>query len=642
MEKNVEIHSHSQADLNPLGCVSCESEEVEKPYFVIFLIALYGLCMVALYSSFFDFVPFINEIIIIVLALIYLSAGKTMFSTFWHNCKNKVFFDEHTLMFFATIAAWCIGEVSEAVAVLLFFRVGEYLESLAVQRSQNSISALVQVIPDIAHKKENDTLIDLHPEALQVGDVALIKVGEKIPTDSVILKGKSYIDMRSINGESVPVSVKEGDSIMAGGINTSALLEVSVEKPFANSHIAKIAKLTQEATKNKAKTQKIITSFASVYTPIIFAISICVGIIPPLFNGEWHEWIYRALVVMMVSCPCALVLAVPLGYFVGLGRASREGVLCKGAIYLETLCKVKNIVFDKTGTLTKGSFEILHISPSKDYTESLLLELAAIAEQNSNHPIATCIKNHIHIQTHIESYEEISGKGVVVVCDRGEILVGNAILLQERHIGFETQQSANTIVYVAHNGVHAGYILIGDTLKENVKEDLQSLKKYGIEHFAILSGDNQHSVDCVAKELGIGYAYGHLLPAQKEQMLLNLMAQWEGKTAFVGDGINDSIVLSRSDVGISINTGENGNDISKESADIILQHHSLRGIVSALRIAFHTRKLTWQNIIFALGSKLVLIILGIMGIANMWLAVFGDVGIALLALLNAMRPPKTR
>lgn len=627
-----DTHHHEQSPHNHI--------HYGEVFLIASLIAIFGVCLLFIYTPSLATLPFVSEITLAVLFVVYLCAGKPMFSTFWHNCKNKVFFDEHTLMLFATIAAWCIGEASEAVAVLLFFRVGEFLESLAVQRSQNSISALLQVIPDIAHKKENHTLIDLHPQSLEIGDTLIIKVGEKIPTDSVILKGKSYIDMRSINGESVPVSVKEGDSLMAGAINTSAMLEVRVERLFTDSHIAKIAKLTQEASKNKAKTQKIITSFARVYTPIIFILSLCVALIPPLFNGEWHEWIYRSLVVMMVSCPCALVIAVPLGYFVGIGRASKEGVLCKGAIHLETLCKVKNIIFDKTGTLTRGSFEILKIIPNKGYTEQNLLELAAIAEQNSNHPIATCIKNRLNIAAHIESYEEISGKGVVLMCDRGEIIIGNATLLQERNIAFETQNSAYTIIYIAHNGVYAGYILIGDTLKEHIKEDLQSLQKYGIAHFAILSGDNQSSVDYVAKELGITHAYGHLLPAQKEQKLIELMGQWQGKSAFVGDGINDSIVLRRSDVGISINTGEQGNDISKESADIILQHHSLQGLISAFKIAFHTHRLTWQNISFALISKLFIIILGIVGIANMWLAVFGDVGIALLALLNAMRPPK--
>ncbi len=637
----------AQENRDDLSCSCCanpvqDSQNSKKDmYYIIALIAIFGVCMALLHIESLARFELMPPLIYIVLIGIYCYAGKPIFLHFWENCKNRVFFDENTLMLFATIAALCIGEISEAVAVMLFFRVGEFLESLAIEKSKRSISALLEVMPDIAHKKDKDTLIDLPPQSLQIGDTIFIKVGEKIPTDSLIIKGKSYIDMRSINGESVPVGVKEGDSIIAGGINTSALLEAKVQKPFKDSHIAKIAALTQEASANKAKTQKTITSFARIYTPIIFVLSLCIALLPPLFNGEWHEWIYRGLVVMMISCPCALVIAVPLGYFASIGRASKEGALFKGSIYLETLSLVKNIVFDKTGTLTLGTFQILHISPSNGYTEDSLLELAALAEAHSSHPIATCIKHRKQVQMEsLISYEEISGEGVCLVCDRGEILAGNATLLQKRHIAFETQESAHTIVYIAHNGVYAGYICIGDKLKEGLKDDLEALKQCGIRHFAILSGDNQASVNAVAKELGITQAYGNLLPAQKEAKLTALMSQWKGKVAFVGDGINDSIVLGRSDVGISINTGESSNDISKESADIILQRNSLCGLVKAFHIAFHTRSITWQNITFALISKLMLIILGIMGIANMWLAVFGDVGVALLALLNAMRPPR--
>lgn len=600
------------------------------------LLALFGVSMALKYMPIFAHIPDIVHMAL--LMCIYGVAGKPIFVATWRNLKNKIFFDENSLMLFATLAALCIGEISEAVAVMLFFRVGEFLESLAIQKSKNSIQSLLQVMPNIAHKKHNDTLIDLHPQALHIGDVIVVKVGEKIPTDGVVLKGKSYLDTRSINGESVPVGVNVGESVIAGAINTTALLEVRVEKPFADSHIAKIAKLTQEASANKATTQKLITRFARIYTPIIFALSLAIAIVPPLFNGQWHEWIYRGLVVMMISCPCALVIAVPLGYFASIGRASAQGILFKGSIYLESLALVKNIIFDKTGTLTEGTFEILSLQPSDNFTEQSLLELAACAEQNSNHPIATCIKKRFQPACKIESYKEISGQGIVLQCDKGQILCGNAALMQSFHITFAPIQSTHTIVYIAHNGIYAGYIIIGDKLKNHIKEDLRALKNCGIKHFAILSGDNENNVKALAKELNIESAYGNLLPAQKEQELAKLMQQWQGKSAFVGDGINDAVVLRRSDVGISINTGEHGNDISKESADIILQHTSLSSLVKALRIAKHTRAITWQNISFALLSKIALIILGIMGIADMWLAVFGDVGVALLALCNAMRP----
>ncbi len=619
--------------------------------FILTLIGIFGLCMGALHLTTFgeQNAPYVYG----VLALLYLIAGKPIFLNTLNNLKNKVIFDENFLMLFATIAAFCLGEISEAVAVMLFFRLGEFLESRAVQKSKDSIQALLQVIPTIAHRKikkdgeDSEILQDLHPSELKVGDCILVKVGEKIPTDGVILRGKSYLDMRSINGESVPISVESGQNVIAGAINTSAVLEVRVEKVFEDSHIAKIAKLTQEASANKAKTQKAITSFARIYTPIIFGIALLIAIVPPLVLGDWQdsslwrEWIYRALVVLMISCPCALVIAVPLGYFASIGYASKLGVLFKGSIHLESLSQVKNIIFDKTGTLTLGNFEVLEIVPSGEFDKDFLISLAMCAESGSTHPIAQSILRLQPKPKHswqVESYEEISGRGVLVRCERGEILAGNERLMRDKGISFQPQDNGLTMVYVAYNGVYAGYVSVGDRLKNDSVESLQALKQCGVEHFAILSGDNQAQVDKVAEELGITHAYGNLLPQEKSQKLVELMGRWSGKTAFVGDGINDSIVLRRSDVGISINTGEGGNDISKESADIILQHNSLQSLVSALKIAQHTRKITWQNISFALASKLFLIVLGIVGVANMWLAVFGDVGVALLALLNAKRP----
>lgn len=617
--------------------------------FILTLIGIFGLCMGVLHLTTFgeQNAPYVYG----VLALLYLIAGKPIFLNTLNNLKNKVIFDENFLMLFATIAAFCLGEISEAVAVMLFFRLGEFLESRAVQKSKDSIKALLQVIPTIAHKKttnaENgEILTDLHPSELKVGDCIVVRVGEKIPTDGVVLQGKSYLDMRSINGESVPISVESGQNVIAGAINTSAVLEVRVERVFEDSHIAKIAKLTQEASANKAKTQKAITSFARIYTPIIFVLALLIAFVPPLVLGGWQdfdlwrEWIYRALVVLMISCPCALVIAVPLGYFASIGYASRLGVLFKGSIHLESLSQVKNMIFDKTGTLTLGNFEVLEIVPNGKYDKDFFISLAVCAESQSTHPIAQSIAKLAQTQNNawrIESYEELSGRGVVVRCEKGEILAGNERLMKEKGIQFTPQDKGLTMVYIAYNGVYVGYISVGDRLKNDSVESIQALRQYGVEHFAILSGDSQMQVDRVAKELGITHAYGNLLPQEKAQKLVELMGRWSGKTAFVGDGINDSIVLRRSDVGVSINTGEGGNDISKESADIILQQNSLQSLVSALKIAQHTRKITWQNISFALVSKLFLIVLGVVGVANMWLAVFGDVGVALLALLNAKR-----
>lgn len=653
----IEPQARLTSPLDSTFLVSTQMPQTQKGFvflesaFILTLIGIFGLCMGVLHLTTFgeQNAPYVYG----VLALLYLIAGKPIFLNTLNNLKNKVIFDENFLMLFATIAAFCLGEISEAVAVMLFFRLGEFLESRAVQKSKDSIQALLQVIPTIAHRKikkdgeDSEILQDLHPSELKVGDCILVKVGEKIPTDGVILRGKSYLDMRSINGESVPISVESGQNVIAGAINTSAVLEVRVEKVFEDSHIAKIAKLTQEASANKAKTQKAITSFARIYTPIIFALALLIAFVPPLVLGDWQdsslwrEWIYRALVVLMISCPCALVIAVPLGYFASIGYASKLGVLFKGSIHLESLSQVKNIIFDKTGTLTLGNFEVLEIVPSGEFDKDFLISLAMCAESGSTHPIAQSILRLQPKPKHswqVESYEEISGRGVLVRCERGEILAGNERLMRDKGISFQPQDNGLTMVYVAYNGVYAGYVSVGDRLKNDSVESLQALRRYGVEHFAILSGDNQAQVDKVAEELGITHAYGNLLPQEKSQKLVELMGRWSGKTAFVGDGINDSIVLRRSDVGISINTGEGGNDISKESADIILQQNSLQSLVSALKIAQHTRKITWQNISFALVSKLFLIVLGIVGVANMWLAVFGDVGVALLALLNAKRP----
>lgn len=633
-----------------------DSLSLTKPLFIPLatLLALFSsfiLGILFLHISPLTSLPYASNIGFAILSLTYLIAGFPVFKTTLNNLKNKIIFDENFLMFFATIAAFCIGEISEAVAVMLFFRTGELLESLAVQRSKRSIQALLSVMPEIAHKKTESKILDIAPKELEINDEIIIKVGEKIPTDGIVIKGESFLDMRSLNGESVPVKVKEGEKVSAGAINTSAILEVRVEAKFQDSQIAKIRQLVQEASANKANTQKLITRFAQIYTPIMFILALCVGVIPPLLDlGSWQEWIYRALVVMMISCPCALVISVPLGYFATIGRASTQGILFKGSIHIENLAEVTNIVFDKTGTLTMGNFEILEIIPAPSSYDSntptinqeRLLDLAICAEWHSNHPIATCIKGKANkdYSPLIESFEEISGKGIIAQTSQGKIMLGNAKLMEDYGIDIEHIQTSHTIIHIAKNMQYMGYILIGDKLKDNAQETLDALKKAGIKHLGILSGDRKKSVESLAQNLKIESAFGELLPAQKAEMLKNLKTQWGGKIAFVGDGINDAVVLRTSDVGVSINTNEYGNDISKESADIVLRTPSLMGLLNALHIAKHTKLITWQNISFALGSKAILVILGVLGIANMWLAVFGDVGVALLALMNAMRVGK--
>ncbi|MCI5787506.1 MAG: cadmium-translocating P-type ATPase [Helicobacter trogontum] len=608
--------------------------------------------------------PF-NILIYLILLLLYIIAGMPIFKAVWRNMKNKNFFDENTLMFVATIAAFCIGEISESVAVMLFFRIGEFLESLALKRSKKSLYNLLDITPEIAHQQikqedsKNAIWQDTHPELLKVNDIILVKVGEKVPVDGIIIQGKSALNMQALSGESKPVDVLEGDEVLAGAINMQGVLTLRVSKPFSHSQVAKIKAMMEDSSNTKAKSEQIITQFAKVYTPIMFFIALGIACIPPLFTGEWHEWIYRALVVLMVSCPCALVLSVPLGYFGALGIASKKGILIKGAMHFSNLAQLQQVVFDKTGTLTQGVFQIISIKSFTNMSKETLLEIAQRAQRFSNHPIAKAIMKDSK-NTHmceVKSFEEISGRGVYAVCCDDKILVGNESLMREKDIDIslfythkEAIEDGVSIIHIAKNGIYLGYITLGDVLKEESKKCLQALKELGVAPLAILSGDNEKSVAHIAKELGIQQYYAGLLPTQKVEQLQTLMMnnELESKqnnktnrrhkiTAFVGDGINDSIVLKHADIGISIATQDSHSDISKESADIILTNPSPMGIVHTIKIARKIQKLTWQNIIFVLAVKLFLVLLGVAGIANMWLAVFGDVGLALLALLNALR-----
>ncbi|WP_281650938.1 heavy metal translocating P-type ATPase [Helicobacter bilis] len=634
-----------------------------------------------LHSIFSAVTPF-QILIYIILLLLYIIAGLPIFRAVWRNVKNKVFFDENTLMFIATIAAFCIGEISESVAVMLFFRIGEFLESLALKRSKKSLYDLLDITPEIAHlqikQADSNTIIwqDTHPELLKVDDIILVKVGEKVPVDGIIMQGESSINMQAISGESKPIDVASGDEVLAGAINMQSVLTIKVSKPFSHSQVAKIKAMIEDSSNTKAKSEQIITQFAKIYTPIVFFIALGIAFIPPLFDGEWHEWIYRSLVVLMVSCPCALVLSVPLGYFGALGIASKKGILIKGSTHFSNLAKLQQVVFDKTGTLTQGVFQIESINPLTDISKENLLEIAQRAQRFSNHPIAKAImqdsKNmrdskNTHI-CEIESFEEIGGKGVYAKCCGDRILVGNEALMKDKGIDIspfythkDTQDSGFSIIHIAKNEIYLGYITLGDILKEDSKECMQALRNLGVNPLAILSGDNEKSVAHIARMLNIQSYYAGLLPTQKAEKLQELMGldsishceasvsvknneRLESNnntnhkiTAFIGDGINDSIVLKQADIGISIGTKDSHSDISKESADIILTNPSPMGIVHAIKIARKIQALTWQNIAFALGTKLILVLLGIAGIANMWLAVFGDVGVALLALLNALR-----
>lgn len=623
--------------IEPKAKISKDTQnEEEKPRWSM-IIGLIGVFFIAILSLHFLQNQWIHIIAYILLALIYLLSGKNVFLGAYENFKRKQFFDENVLMLTATIAAFFIGAYEEAVSVMLFFATGEFLQDVAISKSKSSIKSLIDVAPNIAYVKKNNQIIQTTPQSLCIGDIILIKPGEKIPTDGTVIKGESSIDQKTLTGESTPISAKVGKKVLGGSINLEGALEIHVDKLYEDCSVAKIIELVQDATNKKSKTEKFITVFAKYYTPIVFFIALCVAFIPPLMGwGSFQEWTYRGLVVLMVSCPCALVISIPLGYFGGIGAASKNGILIKGANDLETLSLVKNIAFDKTGTLTKGVFKVAQIVPYNGYTKEDVLKYASCAQNLSNHPIALSIKeaytdkNHTHC---IDEYEEISGYGVRVVCNSNLILAGNDKILHKYNIPHHHCDIEGTVAHIALNGEYIGYIIISDELKNDALMGIKELRSLGIENITILSGDNTYATQKVADILDCKY-FANLLPEDKAKIFEELKLKTNGKSAFIGDGINDAPTLAMADVGISMG---GASDLSKESADIIITNNSILSIAKAFKIAKKTKIVIWQNIIFALVIKAVFIVLGLLGVATLWEAVFGDVGVALIALANAMR-----
>lgn len=618
LEEGVEIQEWDQAHQSS----STLSE-------VIFL----GILLASFALSFFISIPILAQFI---LYTIYIVAGFPVFKGAYKRLKNKQFFDENFLMFFATIAAFFIGADFEAVAVMLFFRIGEFFENLAVRKSRKNIQSLIDLSPSYAWKKQEDgELVKIFPRDLQVGDIVVVKSGEKIPSDGIITQGQSELEEKMINGEPLPRFCKAGDHVFGGSINLLGVLEIQITTPYDKSGISQIISLIDQASMQKSQSERRITEFSKVYTPCVFAIALMIAILPPLFGyGSFHDWIYRALVILMVSCPCALVLSVPLGYFGGIGGASKHGILIKGSNYLETLNQIKFIAFDKTGTLTQGEFEISQIVSFGKYTQEEILRIAMCAEHLSSHPIARSLQKstqNLPITHHPISHDQIAGKGMSANCCNQRVLAGNKALLESFGITPPQEEIKGTVIYVALQEECIGYIILKDALKKNAKDCIQKLHHMGIETM-ILSGDQTSSVEEVAQELGIKKAYGGLLPQEKLETFQKYRKE---KSAFIGDGINDAPVLSSADVGISMGIG--GSDLSKESSDVVLANDDLSKLITALNIAKKTKAITIQNIIFALGVKGIFIVLGIFGFAGMWEAVFGDVGVSLLALANASR-----
>lgn len=571
----------------------------------------------------------------------YLLVGGDIVLRAIKNIARGQVFDENFLMGIATIGAFAIGEYPEGVAVMLFYQVGETFQDIAVNRSRKSIKSLLNIRPDYANIETADGVKKVSPEEVNIGDTIIVKPGEKVPVDGIIIDGKSMVDTSALTGESVPRSVKKDEEVLSGFINTNGLLKVKVTKNFGESTITKILDLVENASSKKAPTENFITKFARYYTPIVVIAATLIAIIPPIILNEgFSDWIYRALVFLVVSCPCALVVSIPLGFFGGIGGASKSGILVKGGNYLEALNDVETIVFDKTGTLTKGVFKVSKINIANDYTKEEVLKYAAIAEAHSSHPIGVSIKKEYTGEIDeniIKEYEEISGHGIKVLVEGKKVLVGNSKLMKNENIDFKTDDTVATVVYVAIDNKFAGSILISDEIKDDTVSAIEKLKNRGIKQLVMLTGDNKKVAEEIGKKLKLDRVYGELLPDGKVEKLEELDKQKskKGKLVFVGDGINDAPVLARADIGVAM--GGLGSDAAIEAADVVLMTDEPTKLYEAINIAKRTRKIVMQNIIFALGIKLVVLGLGALGLASMWEAVFADVGVALLAVLNSMR-----
>lgn len=570
----------------------------------------------------------------------YLITGWKVIAAAGKNIIRGQVFNEHFLMAIATLGAFAIDQMPEAVAVMLFYVVGELFQDIALNRSRKSIKSLLEIKPEFANLLVNGVVDRVDPEIVKVGDTIIVKAGEKIPLDGVITDGSSFLDTSALTGESVPQKVGKPDPVLSGMINQTGVLTISVTKVFSESSVSKILELVENASSKKAETEKFITTFAKYYTPVVVIGALFLAIIPPLFfQGQtFSDWIYRALVVLVISCPCALVISIPLGYFGGIGAASRRGILVKGSNFLDALTQIKTVVFDKTGTLTKGEFKVSGIVSSNGFSEEQILEFAAYAESNSNHPIAKSISekyNRMIDNARIKQTDEISGLGIMAVIDGKTVLAGNDKLMHKQHVEHPVCQVDGTVVHVAVNAKYAGYLLISDALKDDAIETIRQLKAKNIQT-VMLTGDNLFAATAFAKKLNTDKYFAELLPGDKVKQIEILMDENKGgKIAFVGDGINDAPVLARADVGIAM--GALGSDAAIETADVVLMTDDPSKVVVAIDLAKRTRAIVWQNILFAMTVKLFFIVLGVFGVATMWEAVFGDMGVALIAVFNALR-----
>ncbi|MCD6159212.1 MAG: cadmium-translocating P-type ATPase [Kosmotoga sp.] len=607
----------------------------------IITLAISGILFaVALINRFFiSFMPLQVNTVLFLTA--YIISGWRVLLAAVKNILHGNFFGENFLMSVATLGAIAIGEFPEAVAVMIFYSVGELFEDLAVGKSRRSIRSLLALKANYTNLLSDGQIKRVPPETVNPGQIILVNPGERIPLDGVVVKGESFLDTSALTGESVPRKVKVRDEVLSGMINTSGLLRIEVKKSFENSYVSKILELVENAASKKAPTEKFITKFSKYYTPFVVFGAAAIAFLPPLFipGASLALWIQRALVLLVISCPCALVISIPLGYFGGIGRASKNGVLIKGSNFLDALKNVDTVVFDKTGTLTEGVFEVADVKTFNGYSKEEVVEFAAKAEVHSNHPVAKSIRDYgkefLENPNQVNDYKEIPGQGVIATVSGKRVHVGNQKLLKLHNIEPADEEKVDAVVYVAIDGKYAGSITISDRIKTDAKKAIEELRKQGVKKIAMLTGDSQIVAEKVASELGIDEYYAELLPEDKVAILERLKGKSKGKVAFVGDGINDSPVLARADVGVAM--GGLGSDAAIETADVVIMDDKPSKLSQAMKTASFTHNIIWQNILFALGVKGLFIALGTIGQATMWEAVFADVGVALLAVLNATR-----
>ena len=609
-----------------------EEEENLKAKVVKLVIAL-----IIFATAFFKVVP--GKIATWLFVAAYILSGYEVLLKSIKNIFRGEVFDENFLMSIATLGAFAISKPGEAAAVMIFYNVGELFEDYAVGKSKKSIIQLMNIKPKIANLKKGNEIKVVEPEELKVGDIIVVKAGEKIPVDGVIVNGETTINTSALTGESVPRKVKVDDEVLAGCINESDVIEVKVTKEFKDTAINEIIELVKNSNKTKSKTELFITKFAKVYTPIVVVLALVLAFVPPIFVGFQNlgEWVKRALVFLVTSCPCAIVLSVPLGYFAGIGKAGKEGVLIKGSNYLDVLTKANTMVLDKTGTITKGNFEVSKIVLAEEIGEEELLEIAAVAESMSNHPIAKSIISKVNkkiSQEEIEEYKEIAGMGIKAKYHGDEIVAGNAKLLEKEEIKYYPCNEIGAIVYVAKNKKYLGAIVISDTVKPDSKEAIEGFKKNGINKICMLTGDNKEIAENIAKQVGIEEVHYNLLPGEKVKELQKIKNE-QNVVIAIGDGINDSPVLAEADIGASM--GLNGQDLAIETSDIVIMDGKLSSFNKAINVSKRTKKIIMQNIYFALGIKAIVLVLGAFGISTMWEAVFADVGVTFITVLNSLR-----